>query len=125
MNATKASAIQKHLSKEEAKQILEVEGYKNVVIGAVIHGTVGLLGGDNAAFVIAMGTHPDIYHYSPSGEIQRTFAFDEQLGWFTWVFEEDRKTGGKSKLHICTKKWKADDHELIRTYRRQNNLMAK
>jgi len=88
---------ERKLSREEAKQTLEAMGHKNVVVGAVVHGfsRLGGAGGDNSAFVVAVGLV----------EIEATFAYDEQLGWFTWSFETDRKTG-KLKLNIFTQNGK-------------------
>jgi len=94
----------KKLSKEEAKQILEAMGYKNVVIGAVVHGfSLFGWGGDNTAFVIAIGTPPPASDLKD--EIQTVFAFDEQLGWFSWEHKRDEKTR-KLQLNIFTRNGK-------------------
>jgi len=88
---------ERKLSREEAKQILEAMGHRNVGGGAVVHGLSksGGAGGENIALVLAVGLV----------EIETMFAYDEQLGWFTWDFEMARKPG-KSTLYIFTKNGK-------------------
>jgi len=104
LSCEKSAKLERHLSKEEAKQILEAMGYKNVVIGAVVHSFSRWgFGGDNTAFAIAIGTPPPASVLKD--EIETMFAFDEQLGWFAWEHKRDEKTG-KLQLNIFTQNGK-------------------
>lgn len=75
------------LSHEEAKAILTNMHYTDIVIGAVVRGGVGLIGGPNVAYVIAIGKFNgdamDIRHES-------TMYYDKQEGWFFYAAEPDK-----------------------------------
>jgi hypothetical protein len=88
----------KPFARSQAVQLLTSMGYKDVRVGAIVHGFAPMTGSQNVATVVAIGHRDGKLH-----KLERHFFYDDEIGWFSYEYDGSEMKGTPTtKLRMWT-----------------------